>query len=118
MTKYSEKFKQQVVQEYLDGSASYETLAAKYDIKSKTQIQNWVAVYRRFGAKALAVSQSRKVYSADFKRAVLDYMRQTGASYTEAAFRFNITNPATVAQWNTNLRKGGEAALEHRRPRR
>ena len=118
MTKYSEEFKRKIVREYLDGSVGYETLAVKYDVKSKTQIQDWVAVYRRFGAKALAVSQSRKVYSADFKRTVLDYMRETGASYTEAAFRFNITNPATVARWSTALRKGGEAALEGKRSRR
>lgn len=111
MTKYNEEFKTRIVQEYLDGSIGFEALAAKYGIKSKTQVQNWVAAYRALGAEGLAVKTSRTVYSADFKRQVLDYLRQTGASYTEVALHFNITNPSTVAQWHANLRKGGEAAL-------
>jgi len=118
MTKYSEEFKAKIVREYLEGSIGYEALAVKHGVKSKTQIQNWVAAYRAFGAEGLAVKAGRSVYSAAFKRQVLSYMAESGATFSEAAFRFGINNPATVAQWSTALRKGGETALEGKRSRR
>ena len=117
MTKYSEEFKTKIVREYLDGSVGFEALAAKYGVKSKTQVQNWVAAYRAFGAEGLVVKTGRSVYSAAFKRQVLDYMWENGATVSEAAFRFGINNPATVAQWGTAFRKGGEAALAGKRGR-
>ena len=118
MTKYSEEFKTRVVREYLDGSVGFEALADKYGVKSKTQVQNWVAVYRTFGPEGLAVKSGRTVYSADFKRQVLAYMEEKGTTYSETAFRFGINNPATVAQWSVALRKGGESALERKRSHR
>ena len=114
MSKYSTAFKQQVVQEYLNGAVGYNTLACKYDIKSKTQIQNWVAVYRKFGPEGLSVQKTRTVYSAVFKMEVLDYMNRTGASMTETAFHFKLKNPALVASWNKAFLKGGTEALERR----
>ena len=114
MAKYSSEFKYQVVQEYLNGTVGYNTLACKYDIKSKTQIQNWVAVYREFGPEGLSVKKTRAVYSAAFKMEVLEYMNRTGASMTETALHFKLKNPALVAAWNTAFLKGGAAALERR----
>ena len=117
MTKYSEEFKAKIVREYLDGSIGYEALAVKHGVKSKTQIQNWVAAYRAFGAEGLAVKAGRSVYSAAFKRQVLSYMAESGATFSEAAFRFGINNPATVTAWHTAFLKGGSEALKRPRGR-
>ena len=117
MTKYSEEFKGKIVREYLNGSVGFEALAAKYGVKSKTQVQNWVAAYRAFGPEGLAVKSGRTVYSADFKRQVLAFMEEKEATYSEAAFHFGINNPATVAQWRSAFRKNGEGALERKRRR-
>jgi transposase len=117
MAKYSEALKLKIVQEYLDGGTGYNTLACKYDVKSKTQIQNWVAMYRRFGAEGLSAGKTREVYSASFKLEVLDYMRQTGASFRETALHFGIKNPPMIASWNTAFMRGGAAALERRKGR-
>lgn len=114
MAKYSEAFKLKIVREYLDGDVGYNTLANKYDIKSKTQIQNWVAVYREFGAEGLNVQKTRESYPVSFKVEVLKYMKETGASFRETAFHFGIKNPPMIAAWNAAYVKGGAAALKRR----
>ena len=53
LAKYSESFKYKVVKEYLQGPLGYPLLARKYGIKSKTQLQNLVAKYKKFGAEGL-----------------------------------------------------------------
>ena len=117
MAKYSETFKLKIVQEYLAGGAGYNALAAKYDIKSKTQIQNWVAIYKEFGAEGLNSRKTREVYPVSFKVEVLEYMKETGASFRETALHFGIKNPPMIAAWNTAYTKGGAVALEKRRGR-
>ena len=114
MAKYSESFKYQVVQEYLAGNVGYDTLACKYDIKSKTQIQNWVAAYRDYGMEGLTVRKTRTFYSAAFKLEVLEYMRQTGAGLRETGNHFGIQNHSIISAWNKRFLEGGAAALEHR----
>ena len=117
MAKYSESFKYQVVQEYLAGNVGYDTLACKYDIKSKTQIQNWVAAYREYGMEGLTVRKTRAFYSGAFKLEVLEYMRQTGASLRETGNHFGIHNHSVISAWNKRFLEGGAAALEHRMSR-
>lgn len=112
MAKYSESLKLQIVQEYLTGPLGYNALAVKYDIKSKTQLQNWVALYKKYGKDGLVVSGTRNYYSPQFKLEVLAHMRQTGDSLAETAVKFGLKNPAIIATWNAAFVQGGVEALE------
>ena len=40
--RYTDELKLQAVQSYLNGEGSYVTLAKRYGLKSKTQLENWV----------------------------------------------------------------------------
>ncbi|MDZ5610569.1 transposase [Bacillus pseudomycoides] len=46
---YSEELKLSAVQSYLNGEGSYCTVAEKYQIRSSTQLKNWVKKYKEFG---------------------------------------------------------------------
>ncbi|MDT2835295.1 transposase, partial [Vagococcus carniphilus] len=53
MAKYNFELKIKIIKEYLDGEGGYNYLAKKYGVKSKTQIENWVRVYKEFGEEGL-----------------------------------------------------------------
>ena len=112
MTKYSESFKLRVVQEYLDGPLGYKLLARKYGVKSETQLKNWVAIFRKYGVSGLYAKKNREVYSVQFKLDVLSFMKRTGASVTETALQFGLTNPPTIASWKKAFLQGGTEALD------
>lgn len=46
---YTDELKLQAVQSYLNGEGSYVTLAKRYGLKSKTQLENWVKWYKANG---------------------------------------------------------------------
>ncbi|MCO6544094.1 MAG: transposase [Lactobacillus sp.] len=59
MTKYSAEFKAKVVQEYLTGRISYQGLATKYEISSKSMIMAWVNLVKAKGFKALKIKHRK-----------------------------------------------------------
>ncbi len=85
-----------IVQEYLSGTLEYALLAHKYGIKSKTQLQHWVAAFKKFGLEGLSPKKNKEVYSDQFKLDVLSFMKRTGASVTETALEFGLTNPPII----------------------
>jgi transposase-like protein len=48
--RYTDEFKKKVVQEYLGGPASADTIAKKYGIKSATQVKRWTKKWREHGS--------------------------------------------------------------------
>ncbi|WP_322068129.1 IS3 family transposase, partial [Burkholderia cenocepacia] len=107
-----ERFRLQVVQEYLGGEASTRTLAARYGV-GRTVIRRWVASYREHGAAGL----SRKVgqYDARFKLSVLQRMQRDGLSYGQTAALFDIRSAGHVSTWERLYHEGGFDALSSRR---
>ena len=112
MAKYSESFKLRGVREYLDGSLGYVLLARKYGIKSYSQLQNWVSIYRKYGVNGLYAKKNKEVYSVQFKLDVLSFMKRTGASVIETALRFGLTNPPMITAWKKAFFQGGTEALD------
>ena len=112
MAKYSDELKLHIVQEYINGSLGYSSLAKKYGIPSKSVIERWVAAYRAFGKDGLQCKRKQAVYSVRFKVDVLHFMKQTGASYQETAIQFKLNNPSLLARWNKAFSKGGIEALQ------
>ncbi len=111
MTKYSEQFKLMIVREYQVGKLGYGLLAEKYGVKSHTQIKRWVKVFEKFGINGLMRKRHDSVYSVQFKKDILDYIKNTGASEIDASLQFGITNPSLVTAWKKTYLEGGIEAL-------
>ncbi|WP_025029053.1 helix-turn-helix domain-containing protein [Caldalkalibacillus mannanilyticus] len=113
MAKYSEKFKLKIVKEYLGGTLGYNLLAKKYGISAESQVKRWVRAYKEFGEDGLRRKGSKQVYPVKFKLDVLNFMKQTGASYQDAAIVFKMNNPPLITSWyKTFLEKGFEGLQE------
>lgn len=112
MAKYSDEFKLMIVKEYLEGSLGYELLAKKYEMPNKSPIQKWVNSYQAFGKDGLRRKHSNKEYSVQFKLDVLNFRKQTGASYQETADRFSIPERSIIANWSRIFLKEGVEGLE------
>ncbi|MFD1737039.1 helix-turn-helix domain-containing protein [Bacillus salitolerans] len=113
MAKYGSKFKLKIVMEYLGGTLGYKSLANKYGIPSESQIKRWVRSYKEFGEDGLCRKHSKQVYSVKFKLDVLNFMKQTGASYQDTAIVFKMNNPPLISNWyKTFLEKGIEGLQE------
>ncbi|SIO20537.1 transposase [Carnobacterium alterfunditum] len=114
MTKYSEEFKLQVVQEYLNGPLGFQLLAKKYALSSTTPLNNWVKAYRKLGLDGLKRKQTKAAYSVQFKVDVLHFIKQTGTSYSDTAITFGMNNPSLIANWNQAFQgKGVEGLKPH-----
>ncbi|WP_186673973.1 helix-turn-helix domain-containing protein [Sporosarcina sp. BP05] len=112
MAKYSDEFKIMVVREYLEGRLGYSALARKYGVKASTQVKNWVSAYKKHGVVGLFRKKGKEVYSVQFKLDVLSFMKRTGASQTETALHFGLTNPPMIASWKKKLLEDGAEALD------
>jgi transposase len=113
MAKYSEEFKKKIVNEYLRGTLGYRLLAKKYGIPSETQVITWVRAYKEFGESGLRRKNTYQVYPVKFKLDVLNFMKQTGASYQDTAIIFKMNNPSLIANWyKTFLEEGIEGLKE------
>ncbi|MEK4128303.1 transposase [Solibacillus sp. FSL W8-0474] len=116
MKKYSQGFKLKIVQEYLKGKMGYILLAKKYGIPSPTPIRYWVRAYKAFGEEGLQRKRKHKEYPVQFKLDILNFMKQTGASYLETAIRFNMNHPGLIASWKSKfLKEGMDGLLEKAR---
>jgi transposase len=117
MTKNTDEFKYQVVQEYLNGAMGYGSLGKKYNL-DRDMIRRWVGWYRAHGIEGIRKKFTH--YSAEFKLSVLTHIWDNALSYSRAAAHFNIRNPGILAQWVRLYREGGLDALQPRlrgRPR-
>lgn len=60
LCRYSAEFKRKVVDDYLSGGGSYQTIAIKYGILSEPTVMNWVRKYNSH--EELTVSRPEGVY--------------------------------------------------------
>ncbi|MBM7646071.1 transposase [Scopulibacillus daqui] len=114
MAKYSDEFKLMIVKEYLGGPLGYSLLSRKYGIPDGSIIKKWVNAYKAFGKEGLSKKRSKKVYTVQFKLNVLNFMKQTGASYQETAIEFQMNEPSLIAKWNITFIKEGIEGLKEK----
>ncbi|MBO5417030.1 MAG: helix-turn-helix domain-containing protein, partial [Clostridia bacterium] len=72
MAKYSYEFKKKVVASYLNGEVSQGDLMKKYNIPTKSDIQNWIANYKAFGDEGLVCSKENQKYTFEYKMYVVE----------------------------------------------
>ena len=111
MAKYSYELKLEIVEAYLNGKGGYMYLASKYNIPSKTRIEEWVKTYKEFGKEGLMRSRKNKNYSFQFKLSVVELYLSSEVSYQELALSQGINNPSIIAKWVNDFRIAGPDAL-------
>ena len=111
MAKYSYELKLEVVEAYLNGKGGYVYLANKYNIPSKTRIEEWVKTYKKFGKEGLMRSRQNKNYSFQFKLSVVELYLSSEVSYQELALSQGINNPSQIVKWVNDFRIAGPDAL-------
>lgn len=114
LTKYSDAFKEQLVQEYLHGPKGYKRLAKKYEMPSPTPIKKWVHAYQVLGRDGLKRKTKKSRYTGSFKWDVLYWRKQTGASLRETAEAFGLSNLSMISAWNRAWDQEGMAGLEEK----
>ena len=111
MAKYSNEFKMNVVQEYLNGNGGFTYLSQKYGIPAKSNIKKWVDAYRKFGAEGITRSRQNNNYSFQFKLSVVELYLSSEVSYQELALSQGINNPSLITRWVNDFRIAGPDAL-------
>ena len=111
MSKYSYAFKKQVVLEYLNGQGGTICLAKSHGIPNHSQIQRWVAAYKKYGDNGLMRSRQQKTYSFEQKLHMVELYLSSELSYQELALQEGIPNPSTIAKWVNDFRIAGPDAL-------
>jgi len=111
MAKYSYKLKLKIVLEYIDGKGGFKYLANKYNIKSKTQVIQWVNNYKALGKEGLLRKRQNLNYPLEFKLDMINCYLRTEISYNDLALNNGISNSNLIAQWVSQFRKYGVTGI-------
>ena len=115
MSKYSNEFKLEVVNYYLNNNFGWEYVAKKFNIPAFTTVKKWVRKYQEHGPKGLTRNKKTS-YSGEFKQNVVEYMHTNHLSATMTATKFNLANENTVLKWERiYYEEGPQALYEERR---
>ena len=121
-TVYTEEIKAKAVIEYLQGEGSQAAIAAKYGLRSKTQLQRWIKVYnsgRGFRHKMSGGSRMKEARptTVEERIQIAKECIANGENYGETALKFNVSYQQ-VYQWVKKYKEKGEPGLEDRRGKR
>jgi transposase-like protein len=119
---YSPKTKLSAVTDYLNGVGSLQSIAAKYGLRSKTQLQKWIKMYNngedflRKISGGSRMTTSRKTTKDERIQIVKDCL-ENGCNYGETATKHNVSYQQ-VYGWVKRFKDLGESGLEDRRGKR
>ncbi len=111
MSKYSLKFKLEVVNRYLSGQGGQKAVARHFGIQN-TYVRKWVRIFKQHGAQGLQPKIQNNSYTPEFKYQVVQAVHQKKLSLLQAAVDFGVMEPATVHGWLRLYEKGGIKALQ------
>ncbi|ATW44342.1 transposase [Glaesserella parasuis] len=98
MAKYTQSFKQQVIEFYLQHNKNRSLTRQHFQVK-ETILRYWINQYNHNGINGLAVCHSKRVYSPEFKLSVIQAVKQGQFSTLQAALHFGIPNCCVISQW-------------------
>ena len=108
MSKYSQKTKDQALYLFKIGFG-IQSVANQLNISRHT-IKNWLFKYKN--NSSLSKKMNRRIFSAEFKRKVIETRWQNKLSFKETAELFNIDNPSLIAAWNKKYLDKGFLGLQ------
>lgn len=95
---HTPEFRARASQEYLDGYGSYDFLAEKYSIGSKT-LKQWVAKYKIYGVEAFAAKQGNSTYTAEYKTMCVKAVLSGEGSVDDIVAKYNISSRQVLRRW-------------------
>ena len=121
-TVYSSELKAQAVREYIKGNLSQREIAAKYGLRSTSQIRDWIKVYnsgRNFERQMSGGSRMKQGRETTQKEriAIVRDCLENGSNFGAAAIKYNVSYQQ-VYTWVKKFKELGEAGLEDRRGKR
>ena len=121
-TIYSGELKVQAVREYIAGNLSQREIAAKYGLRSTSQIRDWIKVYnsgRNFEHRMSGGSRMKqgRETTQEERIAIVRDCLENGSNFGAAAIRYNVSYQQ-VYTWVKKFKELGEAGLEDRRGKR
>lgn len=121
-TIYSGELKVQAVREYIAGNLSQREIAAKYGLRSTSQIRDWIKVYnsgRNFEHRMSGGSRMKqgRETTQEERIAIVRDCLENGSNFGTAAIKYNVSYQQ-VYTWVKKFKELGEAGLEDRRGKR
>ncbi|MDO5139479.1 MAG: helix-turn-helix domain-containing protein [Oscillospiraceae bacterium] len=122
-TAYSKEFKTQVVEEYLRGSDSLNSLVAKYGIRSTTQICDWISKYnsyeelRDYDPHPEVYMAKRRKTTLEERKEIVEYCLEHNKDYKGTALKYDCSY-SQVYQWVRNYEADGADGLKDNRGKR
>ena len=118
---YSSQFKESVVLEYLSGNGSYNDISAKYNLRSKSQLQKWVSLYNA-NRKLKDYCPNREVYMAEARRKttieerkeIVEYCINHNRNYKETASVYDVSYSQVYSWVKKYDEKGDEGLIDKR----
>ena len=120
---YSQEIKLAAVNDYLEGKGSLQTIAARYGLRSKHPLQNWIKAYNTHGEIKSRESgggsymrKARQTTPEERLKIVQDCLAND-RNYGAMALKYNCSYQQ-VRNWVLRYEKMGSAGLEDRRGKR
>ena len=110
MSKYSKKFKLEVIKYCIEGNHSAKDAMREFNLPTKSSVLLWLNRYKKHGVEGL-FRNPKGSYSGDFKVQVIQYMHANHWSYLKTANHFKIGNHRIVKGWEQILKEEGPEAL-------
>ena len=119
---YSAELKKQAVNAYMNGEGTTREIAAKYGLRSPTQLINWIKVYnsgRGFRQKMSGGSRMKEARptTVEERIQIAKDCIANGGNYGETALKFNVSYQQ-VYQWVKKFKEKVDAGLEEHRGKR
>ena len=120
---YSQELKIAAVNDYLDGTGSLQTIAARYGLRSKKQLQTWLKQYNTHGEIKTrgsgGGSYMRKTRNTTYEERleIVQDCLANDRNYGATALKYQCSYQQ-VRNWVLRYEKMGPAGLEDRRGRR
>jgi len=120
---YSSELKEMIVLEYLSGKGSYNDIAAKYNLRAKSQLQNWVLLYnanrelKDYNPKQeVYMANARRKTTIEERKEIVKYCIEHNRNYKETASIYDVSY-SQVYSWVKKYDANGEEALTDKRGR-
>ena len=121
---YSREFKEQIVQEYLNGEGSIQALTIKYGIPNHSTVLDWISIYNDLKeqkatpkASEVYMAKSRRKISEEDRLEVVQYCIDHDLDYKGTAAKYEL-NYSQVYSWVKKYKAEGRTGLSDRRGRR
>ena len=117
MSKYSNKFKLEVIKYCIEKHHGYGSTAKYFNIPSLETVRRWCKHYKVHGIVGIVKNKNNK-YDGKFKMKVVEYMHENHLSASETAINFNLPQEGAVLKWERiYYEEGPQALFEKRRGR-